>query len=147
MIKTVLKHNIMKQLFGLLFCVLSGTELLQAQCTFSFTPSNPCPGEEVTFNVQNPEMGAVYTWDIDGDGMNDDGNGTTVKFTYPYSSTPKNYIISLYKNGTKCTNTSQTINVKEGFPPTVMVAAGGTLQPGTNVISACTSTMSGSISL
>ncbi len=97
--------------------------LMKAQCVFNFTPGNPCPGESVTFTISNPVPGAVYTWDLDGDGQFDDGTGTPVTFIYPYNANPVNFVVALQENNMGCG--TQTVAVKAGVQPTIGVTMGG----------------------
>src|SRR4051794_30401844 len=55
---------------------------------FSYSPSSPAPGQEVTFNGANSSCAATpctYTWDDVGPNGDQDwplGNGTTMRFTF-----------------------------------------------------------------
>ena len=56
--------------------------------SFEYSPANPAPGEEVTFrstSTSPPEHGTqfiAHEWDLDGDGVYDDGNETVVSRAY-----------------------------------------------------------------
>jgi hypothetical protein len=55
---------------------------------FDYTPTNPAPGEEVTFRSTStgpPEhtQFLAHEWDLDGDGQFDDGNETVARHAYP----------------------------------------------------------------
>lgn len=116
--------------------ILSFCPFIGAQCTFTYTPGNGniCPGKNVTFTVTNPMAGAVYTWNLDGAAPVNDKTGTVVTFVYPYSTTPKNYVVTLYKDGVACSPT-QTVSVLAGALPTLGVVSGGTLTG--QIIKAC----------
>lgn len=119
-------------LFSLLACDIIA-KLSSGACSFTASSTTPCPGETVTFTVDNPDTSAVYKWDLDGDGAFDDGTGITVKFDYPYSSNPVNYTVRLEQNGVMCA--TQMINVLAAPDPSIDVVSGETLV-GT-VIKAC----------
>jgi PKD repeat protein len=133
MIQLNFKPAVQRLVFGIVLhfiTVMSAT----AQCNFNFTPGNPCPGDVVTFTVTNPQMNTTYTWDLDGDGANDDGTGSSVTFTYPFSTSVANYVVKLYSNGTVCGN-AQTVLVKEAPNPSIGVSTNQSLIG--NIISAC----------
>lgn len=109
--------------------------ILYAQCTFSISPQSPCPGQSVTFTLQNQTAGATYTWDLDGDNQADDGTGTSVTFSYPFSTSPVNYTVRVYENGNLACGSPKTIGVKAAPDPSIGVTTGQPLN-GT-VISAC----------
>jgi len=125
----------MKQLFCLLSCVLLGTEWLQGQCTFTFTPTNPCPGEIVTFTIGSPDPTATYTWDLDGDGNYNNGTGISVTFAYPLDTLPKSYTVTVKENTSVDCGSPQTIQVKAGPRALITPTVGATLSG--NVIVAC----------
>jgi PKD repeat protein len=134
----------MKQFF-LLSCVLLGTEWLQGQCTFTFTPTNPCPGEIVTFTVGSPDPTATYTWDLDGDGNYNNGTGISVTFAYPLDTLPKSYTVRVKENTSVACGSPKTIQVKAGPRALITPTAGATLSG--NVIVACGAEPSVEISL
>jgi PKD repeat protein len=107
---------------------------LQAQCTINFTPTNPCPGETVTFSIDNPTTGVTYTWDFDGDGNADD-TGTSVGYSFPFNNTAQSYPIEAFADGTSCDQT--TINVLASPEVAVNALGTGVNQSG-NSITACT---------
>jgi len=129
--------SILFRIFAFIIFVVTCTEPVFGQCTFNFTPGNPCPGEVVTFTVFNPMAGSVYKWDLDGDGQLDDGTGSVVTYTYSYNSMPKNFIVTLEKDGISCP-VMQTVSVKAGEQPMLGVVMGGNLPLDSHIISACT---------
>ena len=78
---------------------------------------------------------AVYTWNLDGALPINDMTGQTVTFVYPYSTTAKSYLVTLYKDGVAC-SPAQTIMILAGpAQPTIGVVGGGNLNG--KIISAC----------
>jgi len=111
---------------ALIVCLGMFAQPIFGQCTFTFTPNMPCPGELVTFTVTNPMAGSVYKWDLDGDGQYDDKVGTMVTYNYPYSAIAVNYDLKLEKDSMACPG-MQTVSVKAGEQPTLGVVSGGVL--------------------
>jgi len=130
--------------FVVVLFLIGFTRVVYGQCTFTYSPNNPCPGSTVTFTVTNPMMGSVYTWDLDGDNMNDDGTGTMVTYTYPFNTSPASVVVKLFKDGTNCNN-NQTVMVRAAPDPSIGVVSG---QPVTgNVIRTCNSGQSDTLEI
>jgi PKD repeat protein len=113
----------MKYTLSTLFIAVFYIGIGYGQCDFDFTPKNPCPGETVTFTVNNPMVNATYTWDLDGDGAFDDGTGVMVTFVYPFNTSAANFVVRLKKDMTVC-SPAKTVSVKAAPDASIDVYTG-----------------------
>lgn len=113
----------------------------QTDCSFSFSPANPCPGTPVTLQVNNPQAGHKYTWKILPSGSVVPDSGDVVTATFPFQTNPQTYqvvVLDSLAGALVCTDTL-TVPVRPAPDISVVLAPGTT--PGTqisgNIISLC----------
>ncbi len=107
-----MKNNTYTHLcWGLIgICCLLFYHTGSAQCTIQ-SPNNACAGEEVTFEVGNPEPGRTYEWDFNEDGIVD-AQGLTATFRFPGAVNARTYEVELLRDGNPCA--SRNINISRG---------------------------------
>jgi len=90
--------------------------------SFEYTPAQPAPGEEVTFRSTStgpPEhtQFLAHSWDLDGDGVFDDGNETVARGAYPEGvHTVRLRVSYLGADGTHEDTAERTITVGDPDP-------------------------------
>ena len=108
----------MKFILSTLFIAVFYIGIGYGQCDFDFTPKNPCPGDTVKFTVSNPMANAVYTWDLNNDGVFNDGTGVMVTFVYPFNTNTANFVVRLKKDNILC-GPAKTVAVKAAPDPAI----------------------------
>ena len=118
----------MKRLFlSTLINMLLAVQLVSGQCRFTVSDLTPCAGEEVVFQVTDPDAAASYGWDIDRDGTADfTGESFTFDFRDQLQDTTLRII--LYENGDSCGVEEVTVagrpDPRIGVAPGLIVADG-----------------------
>jgi hypothetical protein len=73
---------------------LAGSALADPRVDFSWQPSQPGAGDEVTFNATGAPSGWTYSWDLNGDGTFGDATGPSAKYTFPQAGKYKVQVVA-----------------------------------------------------
>ncbi|MCB9303344.1 MAG: PKD domain-containing protein [Lewinellaceae bacterium] len=115
---------------ALILCFF-GKQQARAQCSFTASNNTPCATEEVTFTVNNPNPGVIYSWDLDGDGQSD-LSGSSFAYNFPMLHLDSTYSITLLEDGAPCSSQDITVlavpDPSIGVPPGIVQMIGHELK-------------------
>ncbi|MBX2872248.1 MAG: PKD domain-containing protein [Saprospiraceae bacterium] len=105
---------------------------LNGQCTITITEDNPCSGAEVTIGVDDPDVGADYSWDLDNDGTVDLQGSVFFDYSFPEVFTDQTFTITLFRDGSSCSSLSVPVkaapDVSIGVPQGTVTLEGNELK-------------------
>ena len=94
----------------ILLFIFSVYQKLEAQCNFSASNTTICGGEQVVFDVINPQGGTSYLWDFDGNGTFD-ASGTQATHVFPEDFVQqRQFSVTLYQDSVACRTLNITVN-------------------------------------
>jgi PKD domain len=111
--------------FGLLLAVVAPPARADPVAQFTFSPSSPLTGEQVTFTSISTGV-TSQSWDLDGDGNCNDATGPSAQRSYPAAGV---YKVKLCVSDDAGQQGSQTLNVKVGNRPPVAAFTYAPLAP------------------